>query len=247
MSNNNNILQTISNKLKIPKEIAHLGFLYVIPTLLTSITCLQFNIPVDPNISLQLTSMLGTTLQLLYSKKDIKRIEKTLQILSDKISSIVDSIDKKYVKTEEFKFLVKRTWINLADEYREEMIEAYTNMIVNFSTVSFSKKEAKEYYFNLLNGFIPLHLIVIDLLVTYFNKEGIDNNDKTISNVRNFLFDSLRGKMEDNQLGILDGIIADLIAKGILREVFLPNYNMGNQVCNIMPMAKELLSFINLQ
>lgn len=240
-------IQNQLDKLPVPKEIYPVYLSYFVLSLLVSTTCNLFNLNIDPQISISSNAFLANLLTVVLSQRDSDRIQKTLQLLKQKVKQLEDRIDKEYIKTDEFAFLIKKTWPNLIDEYRAEMIEAYTNLLVNFSTVRFSEKDTKEYYLNLIVGLTPRHILTIKFLVEYFRKEGMSNDDKNRSVVRNYLFSSFKGKMPDSDLSILDGITADLIAKGILREDFLPTYGGGTQLYVLMPLAQEVLKLITLQ
>lgn len=138
-----------------------------------------------------------------------------------------EKVNKNYLKSEEFGYLLEETTERIAKTYQKEKIEAYKNILLNSITDTETSQDVKEIYLHLVDELTDYDLYVLKLIyngfevgfTSGFGIERARHEDK--SEMRNAIFDMFRHVYDkDNKDWKIDlySVILHLVSKKLLSE-----------------------------
>ncbi|MCB2311624.1 hypothetical protein LGL55_10535 [Clostridium tagluense] len=164
-------------------------------------------------------------------KVEEKRLNSLLSALQEKVDRLdKDNIDYKFIRTEEFARIVFDSFGKVSKDYREGKIKYYANLLINYTTVTFSKDFYKEGIIESLSKLSMEHILVLD---TIYNKHLEINDEK----IRDF-------EEQDNlckdiiSMDIWEICVNTLCSDGFIRQV-LGNCSITNYGLKCIELIKN--------
>lgn len=161
-----------------------------------------------------------------------KRLNNLLNMINAKMIEIEDSmIDYDFMKTEEFTRIVFDLFDKASKDYRKDKLKYYANLLINYTTLKFSKDFHKEGIIESLSKFSIDHILVLD---TIYNKH-IEINDEKKSDV-------------EEQVNLCEGIMSmdiweicinTLISYGFIHQRFWGDYIITNYGIKCIELIKN--------
>ena len=187
------------------------------------------------NILVALTSaapIIGGPISVLLDKyipdRHQERIISFFQELASELKIIdEDKVNKEYLISEEFGYLIEETMERIAKTYQKEKIKAYKNILLNSITDKETNQDIKELYLHLVDELTDYDIEVLKHInngyfVEFSSGFGIERatrEDK--SEMRNAIFDMFRHIYEKDDLDWkinLYSVVLHLISKKLLTE-----------------------------
>ena len=118
------------------------------------------------------------------------RLDKFSEDIQEKIKMVDrNKIDYDFIRTEEFARIVFDVLDKVRIDYREEKMKYYANMLINYSTIEFSKDFYKEYIIGRIANYSIEHILLLEkiyekhLELNDSNKRDFDNEDLPLDNL----------------------------------------------------------------
>jgi len=166
------------------------------------------------------------------SKKQ-ERLVAFVQELSGRIAASQYELNTQVVHTEEFAFIFERVLHGVADNYQQEKLKCYQNILLNSLADIEIPQEEKELFLLLLDGLTVRHLRIISILRA--GKTG--NIDQVIQQ-------SYPSYDDDS----VEYVVDDLRSKGLVKAkgaVYDPEISSSQN--QLTPMGIRLVSFITVK
>ena len=197
--------------------------------------------------SIELIPGIGGTLDTWFfqfaDKEKQRRIESAINDLSSKLDLVVEKVDVKYIEKniEEYAYLFEKFLRYVSMEYQEKMRKAFVNLMGNFSTVTYSKKQNKDVYFSKLSEISPDHLVMLKTAYDYSHIKTKPDFEKT-KTVKEYL--TLEFKKRGLDEAIILGLFIDLQSKGLMNEVFHNTFGGGSYSYHVTALGETILNLI---
>lgn len=175
---------------------------------------------------------IGGPISVLLDKYIPERRQKRLYVFFDDLFSDLKQIEEekanqKYLKSEEFGYLLEEITERIAKTYQKEKIEAYKNILLNSITDKETSQDVKEIYLHLVDELTDYDLDVLKHIhngykvgfTSGFCKERARQEDK--SEMRNAMFDMFRHIYDQDNLDWkidLYSVVLHLVSKKLLTE-----------------------------
>ncbi len=92
------------------------------------------------------------------------RLEEFTQNIADDLIRFKESINEKYILTDEFAFIFERCFKGAVENYQKEKILAFKAVLIN-SLIDFDlTQNEKEYYLNLVDNLSLLHIQILSFM-----------------------------------------------------------------------------------
>lgn len=161
-----------------------------------------------------IVSVLDTLRQQKLKQVEEERLNKFFQNTSNKIKYLSDNkLDKDFIESEEFIRLFLNISNKVKEDYREKKIEYYSNLLLNYTTINFSKDFYKEGIIERLSKYSIEHILVLDEAYSLFKTNPV------LGSMQRGTFNKQNIKVENLDEQIIELCIIDLRADGLLYEV----------------------------
>lgn len=157
-----------------------------------------------------------------------QRLYHFLDDLFNALKSLNDEkVDKEYLESEEFGYLLEQAIIYVSKSYQKEKIKAFRNILLNSLSDSETNQDVKEIYLHLVDELTDYDIIVLKKIsgstkvgiVSGFNEARARHEDK--SEMRNAMFDLFEDAYKDAKTDWkldLYSVILHLVSKKLLSE-----------------------------
>lgn len=196
---------------------------------------------------IQLIPEIGGTLNTWFfqfaEKEKQKRIELAIKDLSTKLNHLKGKIDVQCIEKniEEYAYLFEKFLRYVSLEYRERMRNAFTNLMANFSTATYSKQQNKDVYLSKISELSPDHLAMLKLAYDYTHIQNKPDFEKA-KTVREYII--LEFKKKELDEAIIRGLFTDLQSKGLINEVFHNTFGGGLYSHHVTALGETILDLI---
>lgn len=150
-------------------------------------------------------------------KIEEERLNKLIYVAQDNIKKIdKNKIDYNFIRTEEFARVVFNIFDKAKSDYRKEKLKYYANILINYSTIDFSKDFYKEGLIDKISKLSCEHLIVLNEFYNIYLNYDYATISKELKNLPKGSVNWKSLKLNGIKQNIIELCLVDLQAEGLL-------------------------------
>ena len=187
-------------------------------------------------------------------KRKEERFRKFLRDLAEDVERVKGDLDEQaneHVRTDEFAYLLEKSFRGAVESYHEDKGEAYRAILVNSLLPNAPDEDHKLYFVSLLDAFTPLHIRILRILrdpVAYDEETGKGVGEG--GGITTTRLQILRTLMPEYQDELLEGMWRDLNIRGMVSVDSLRGMITDKGILQmrglLTPLAEQFIGFVTV-
>ena len=187
-------------------------------------------------------------------KRKEERLREFLRDLAEDVQQIQDRLDessKDHVRTDEFAYLIEKSFRGAMESYQKEKIEAYRAILVNSLLPNAPDEDRKLFFVSLVDALTPLHFRIMRILR---DPEGYDaatgNRVGAGGGLSTSRKEILQKLMPEYEADLLEATWRDLNVRGVVTTDSLggmiTDRGISQMARLLTPVGKQFVGFVTL-